>query len=41
VLDVMQSFLDASNGGRHVVLSSGVDRPAAMPKELKEGILDG
>jgi predicted dehydrogenase len=40
VLDVMVSFAEASDAGRHVELSSGCQRPAALPPGLPEGRLD-
>ena len=40
VLDVMQSFTEASAAGRHVELASSCERPAALPVGLPEGRLD-
>jgi len=40
VLDAMHAFHDASDLGKHVVLTSGVDRPAALPVGLADGDLD-
>ncbi len=40
VLDVMHAFHDASRTGRHVMLESTCDRPAALPVGLKEGQID-
>jgi predicted dehydrogenase len=40
VLDVMHAFHDASRTGRHVEITSGVDRPAPLPEGLREGALD-
>jgi len=40
VLDVMQSFLDASREGRHVELASSCSRPAPLPLGLKGYVLD-
>jgi predicted dehydrogenase len=40
VVDVMQSFLDSGEKGRHVTLSSTCERPAALPTGLVEGKLD-
>jgi len=40
VLDVMQSFEEASDAGRHVAVDSTCDRPAALPLGLLEGTLD-
>ena len=41
VLDIMQSFLDASEQGRHIELTTTCERPAAFPVGLKDGDLDG
>jgi hypothetical protein len=40
VLDVMQSFEEASTTGRHVELKSGCSRPAPLPMGLLPGTLD-
>ncbi|GCE27345.1 dehydrogenase [Dictyobacter alpinus] len=40
VLDTMQSFLDASEAGRHIELSSTCTRPAALPAGLANGQID-
>jgi predicted dehydrogenase len=40
VLDLMQSFLDASAAGRHVAIESACSRPAALPVGLMAGELD-
>jgi predicted dehydrogenase len=40
VLDLMQSFLDASALGRHVALESACSRPAPLPVGLTPGSLD-
>jgi predicted dehydrogenase len=40
ILDVMHAIHDASEQGRYVELSSGCDRPAALPLGLTEGRLD-
>jgi len=40
VVDVMQSFLDSGEKGRHVTLASTCERPAALPTGLVEGKLD-
>ncbi len=40
VLDLMQSFLDASAAGRHFVIPSTCARPAALPVGLLAGELD-
>jgi hypothetical protein len=40
VLDIMHAFHEASEGGRHVELSSSCDRPAALPIGLAEGQID-
>ncbi|HYN89091.1 MAG TPA: Gfo/Idh/MocA family oxidoreductase [Ardenticatenaceae bacterium] len=40
VLDVMHAFHDAPLEGRHVEIDSGTERPAPLPLELREGILD-
>lgn len=34
VLDTMQSILDSSNGGRHIMLESTCRRPEALPVEI-------
>lgn len=41
VLDAMLAFIDASESGRHVELTSGVERPAPMPKNPPADDLDG
>jgi len=40
VLDVMLAFEDASAAGRHVVIESTCERPAAMPTNLEFGQID-
>ena len=40
VLDLMHSFHDASNGGRHVKVKSKVKQPAPLPLGLLAGQLD-
>ncbi|HEY3377429.1 MAG TPA: Gfo/Idh/MocA family oxidoreductase [Armatimonadota bacterium] len=40
VLDIMHAVHDASNEGKHIELTSGVERPAALPLGLREGQLD-
>ena len=40
VLDVMQSFAEASASGRHVELASSCQRPAPLPVGLAESELD-
>jgi predicted dehydrogenase len=40
VLDIMEAIHDASDQGRHMVLESQCERPAPMPKGLKEGEID-
>jgi len=40
VLDMMQAFHDASTAGAHVEIKSTCDRPAPLPMELREGMLD-
>lgn len=40
VVDIMQAFDESSTSGRHVVLSSRVERPAAMPLDLPPGRLE-
>lgn len=40
VLDVMHSFQDASDGGRHADVESTCSRPAPLPVGLLEGTLD-
>ena len=40
VLDVMEAFEDASQQGRHIALSSQIERPAALPPGLPLGELD-
>jgi len=40
VLDVMQSFEEASITGRHVEIKSGCPRPAPLPMGLLPGTLD-
>lgn len=40
VLDVMQAFLDASEAGTHIELSSTCSRPASLPLGLPDGVLD-
>ncbi len=40
VLDVMCALHEASDGGVHVRLEGGCDRPAALPTGLPDGVLD-
>jgi predicted dehydrogenase len=40
VLDLMQSFLDASAAGHHIAVASTCERPAALPVGLMAGELD-
>lgn len=40
VLDIMQSFQEASDSGRTVELSSTCERPVALPLGLRDGIVD-
>ena len=40
VLDLMIAFHEASEGGRHVVLGSGMQRPAAFPAGLQAGSVE-
>jgi predicted dehydrogenase len=40
VLDVMQSFEEASASGKHVAIQSTCARPAALPVGLELGVLD-
>jgi len=40
VLDLMQSFLDASAAGKHIAVESTCARPAALPVGLMPGELD-
>ncbi len=40
VLDVMQSFEEASTEGCHVAIESSCERPAPLPLDLLEGTLD-
>jgi predicted dehydrogenase len=39
-LDIMHAIHDAAREGRHITLSSGVERPAAMPTGLADGAID-
>lgn len=41
VLDIMQSFFDSSDQGRHIELATTCTRPAALPVGLEDGELDG
>jgi hypothetical protein len=36
VLDIMHAIHDSSRDGKHILLSSGPDRPAAMPMGLDD-----
>ena len=40
VLDLMHAFHDASDAGRHIMVASTCERPAALPVGLREGQLD-
>ena len=41
VLDIMQGFLDAAQRGQHYELASTMERPAPLPNDLAEDVLDG
>ena len=41
VLDLMHAFHDSSDTGVHITLESTCERPAPMPMNLTEGMLDG
>ena len=41
VLDVIHAFLDSSERGKHVRVSSGFERPEALPAEAPEEIFGG
>ena len=40
VLDLMHAFHDASDSGKHVILESTCERPAALPLGLRGGVVD-
>ena len=40
VLDIMQAFHEASEGNRHVEITSTCERPAPLPMHLRPGTLD-
>lgn len=40
VLDMMHAVHDASRTGQHITLTSQVERPAAFPTNLTQGVLD-
>ena len=40
VLDIMHAFHDASDAGKHINLESTCARPAALPLNLRHGLLD-
>ncbi len=40
VLEIMEALLAASDEGRHVLIASSCERPAALPLGLTEGTLD-
>jgi predicted dehydrogenase len=40
VLDIMQAFHDASREGRHIDLGSTCQRPAPLPANLEQGMVD-
>jgi predicted dehydrogenase len=40
VLDIMHAILDASREGKHIELQSTCDRPAALPVDLPDYLLD-
>jgi predicted dehydrogenase len=40
VLDLMHSIIDSSESGRHIEMSSAVNRPAALPQGLAPGQID-
>ena len=41
VVDVMEAFNESSIKGKHIVIESAVERPAALPLGLDNGKLDG
>jgi hypothetical protein len=41
VLDVMCSFGEASEAGKHIEIGSMVERPRPLPLNLAAGTLDG
>ena len=40
VLDIMHAVHDASNEGKRIDLTTTCARPAALPMDLREGLLD-
>lgn len=40
ILDIMHAFHDASREDKHILLKSTTERPASLPMDLREGILD-
>ncbi|MBM4419369.1 MAG: Gfo/Idh/MocA family oxidoreductase [Chloroflexi bacterium] len=40
VLDLMHAFHESSASGRHVEITSGVERPAPLPPGLPDGVFD-
>jgi hypothetical protein len=40
VLDVMCAFDESSDAGKHIEITSGISRPAALPLDLPDGELD-
>ena len=40
VLDMMHAFHESSDKGKHLLLQSSCERPAAMPMDVREGSLD-
>jgi predicted dehydrogenase len=40
VLDIMHAIHDASHEGKHITLTSGLERPAPLPTGLRDGVLD-
>jgi hypothetical protein len=39
-VDVMQSFIESAEAGRHIELASTTERPAALPADLAEDTFD-
>jgi predicted dehydrogenase len=40
VLDIMHALLETSQAGHHIELTSGVERPAPLPLNLRPGTID-
>jgi predicted dehydrogenase len=40
VLDIMQAFHESGEQGKHIVLQSSCEKPAAFPTGLREGEVD-